>query len=173
MRILEAANKMDKLVERFIRYVRLNTQSNTDTGTHPSTAQQFDLARMLEGELKEIGLSDVRLSDTCYLTATLPSNTQTEARVIGFIAHKETSPDMTAVNVQPKIINNYDGKDILLNKEKNIIMSPSEFPSLLNYTGQDLIVTDGCTLLGADDKAGITEIVTAVEYLLNHPEIKH
>lgn len=164
---------MEKLIERFIKYVRINSQSSNDTGSHPSTASQFDFARMLVTELEEIGLVDVKLSETCYVTATLPSNTVVQAPVIGFIAHMDTSPDMTAENVQPKIIKNYDGKDILLNTEKGIVMSTSEFPSLLNYTGQDLIVTDGCTLLGADDKAGIAEIVTAMEYLTSHPEIKH
>lgn len=164
---------MEKLVERFIKYVRINSQSSNDTGSHPSTASQFDFARMLVTELEEIGLSDVKLSETCYVTATLPSNTVVHAPVIGFIAHMDTSPDMTAENVQPKIIKNYDGKDILLNTEKSIVMSTSEFPSLLNYASQDLIVTDGCTLLGADDKAGIAEIVTAMEYLTSHPEIKH
>ncbi len=164
---------MDKLVERFINYVRYNTQSSNDTGTHPSTARQFEFAQALAAELREIGLDDVSLSETCYITATLPANTELDAPVIGFIAHMDTSPDMTAENVQPRMVKNYDGGDILLNSEKRIILSPSEFPSLLNYTGQDLIVTDGCTLLGADDKAGVAEIVTAMEYLLRHPEIKH
>ncbi|MEN6315038.1 MAG: peptidase T [Clostridiaceae bacterium] len=164
---------MEKLIERFIKYTRMNTRSVYESGTHPSTAQQFDFARILEAELREIGLADVRLSDTCYITATLPSNIGANAPVVGFIAHMDTSPDMTAENVQPKRIQNYDGKDIVLNSDKQIIMSPSEFPSLLNYTGQDLIVTDGCTLLGADDKAGIAEIVTAMEYLIAHPDVRH
>jgi len=164
---------MEKLVERFIKYARINTQSSESTGTHPSTSQQLEFARKLEAEFKEIGLIDVELSKTCYITATLPSNIDIYAPVVGFIAHMDTSPDMTAENVQPKIVENYDGKDIVLNIAKQIIMSPSEFPSLLNYTGQDLIVTDGCTLLGADDKAGIAEIVTAMEHLTAHPEIKH
>lgn len=164
---------MEKLIERFIKYARINSQSSNNTGTHPSTAHQFDIARALEAELKEVGLSDVNLSKTCYITATLPSNMDIQTPVIGFIAHMDTSPDMTAENVQPKLITNYDGKDILLNTEKKIVLSTSEFPSLLNYTGQDLIVTDGCTLLGADDKAGVAEIITAMEYLISHPEIKH
>lgn len=164
---------MEKLIERFIRYARMNTQSGNDSGTHPSTARQVDFARLLEAELREIGLSDVSLSDTCYITATLPSNIETNVPVVGFIAHMDTSPDMTAENVRPKRIVNYDGKDILLNSEKQMILSPSEFPALLNYTGQDLIVTDGCTLLGADDKAGIAEIVTAMEYLIAHPDVRH
>lgn len=164
---------MDKLVERFMKYVRISSQSVYDTGTHPSTACQFEFARMLEAEFKAIGLADVELSNTCYVTATLPSNTELKTPVIGFIAHMDTSPDMTAENVWPKIIDHYDGKDILLNIEKQIVMATSEFPSLLSYIGQNLIVTDGCTLLGADDKAGIAEIVTAMEYLTCHPEIKH
>lgn len=164
---------MEKLIERFNKYARMNTRSVYESGTHPSTARQFDFARMLEAEFRDIGLADVRLSDTCYITATLPSNMGGNAPVIGFIAHMDTSPDMTAENVQPKHIQNYNGKDIILNNEKQIIMSPSEFPSLLNYTGQDLIVTDGCTLLGADDKAGIAEIVTAMEYLIAHPDVRH
>ena len=164
---------MEKLVDRFIKYARINSQSSYSTGTHPSTAHQFEFARSLEAALKDIGLADVKLSETCYITATLPSNTDLHTPVIGFIAHMDTSPDMTAENVQPQIIKNYDGMDIILNSAKNIVMSPSEFPSLLNYTGQDLIVTDGFTLLGADDKAGIAEIVTAMEYLILHPKIKH
>ena len=164
---------MEKLVERFIKYVKINTQSSTKTGTHPSTIQQLDLARIIASDLKEIGLTDVHISETCYVTATLPANTDHSIPVIGFIAHMDTSPDMTAENVHPRLIKGYDGKDILLNSEKQIVLSPSEFPSLTNYVGQDLIVTDGCTLLGADDKAGVAEIVTAMEYLANHPEIKH
>jgi tripeptide aminopeptidase len=164
---------MEKLVERFLKYVKINTQSTYDTGAHPSTSGQTGFARLLAAELEEIGLAEVAVSDKSYVTATLPSNTDFPAPVVGFIAHMDTSPDMTAENVRPQLVPKYDGKDILLNREKNIRLSPAEFPSLLNRKGQDLIVTDGCTLLGADDKAGIAEIVTAMEYLLGHPEIKH
>jgi tripeptide aminopeptidase len=164
---------MEKLTERFLRYTRLNTQSSTDTGTHPSTAAQTAFAVLLTAELAELGLKDVKLSDTCYITATLPANAESASPVVGFIAHMDTSPDMTAENVNPRIIENYDGSDILLNVEKHIKMSPVDFPSLLSHKGQDLIVTDGCTLLGADDKAGVAEIVTAMDYLIRHPEIKH
>lgn len=164
---------MEKLVERFMKYVHIDTQSGYETGIHPSTSHQFEFARMLEAELRAIGLADVVLSKACYVTATLPSNTDLQTPVVGFIAHMDTSPDMTAENVRPKIIEHYDGKDILLSIEKQIVMSPSQFPSLLDYIGQDLIVTDGCTLLGADDKAGVAEIVTTMEYLTQHPEIKH
>ncbi len=164
---------MDKLTERFLKYAHINTQSSNDTGTHPSTASQTAFAKVLAEELSGIGLRDVKLSDTCYITATLPSNIECPSPVVGFIAHMDTSPDMTAENVNPRIIKNYDGSDILLNTEKHISMSPIDFPSLLSHTGQDLIVTDGCTLLGADDKAGIAEIVTAMDYLIKHPEIKH
>lgn len=164
---------MENLVERFLKYVRFNTQSDSETGTHPSTPSQTGFAGTLVTELEQIGLNDVRLSDTCYVTATLPSNTDASSPVIGFIAHLDTSPDMTAENVNPQIIKNYTGDELVLNSEKNITMSPAEFPSLRNLTGQDLIVTDGTTLLGADDKAGIAEIVTAMDYLIRHPEIKH
>jgi tripeptide aminopeptidase len=164
---------MEKLTERLLKYVQLNTQSSYDTGTHPSTATQTVFAKVLAAELAEIGLADVKLSDTCYITATLPANTEFASPVVGFIAHMDTSPDMTSENVNPRVVANYDGSDLLLNDEKQIIMSPIDFPSLLNLTGQDLIITDGCTLLGADDKAGVAEIVTAMDYLISHPEIKH
>jgi tripeptide aminopeptidase len=164
---------MEKLAERFLKYARFNTQSSYDTGTHPSTAAQTAFAKVLAEELAGIGLTEVKLSDTCYITATLPSNIEFPSPVVGFIAHMDTSPDMTAENVNPRIVENYDGSDIVLNNEKHITMSPTDFPSLLSHTGQDLIVTDGCTLLGADDKAGIAEIVTAMDYLIRHPEIKH
>lgn len=164
---------MDRLVERFLKYVRINTQSSNDTGTHPSTTSQTAFAKVLAAELAGIGLTEVELSDTCYITATLPSNMEFPSPVVGFIAHMDTSPDMTAENVNPRIVENYDGSDILLDNEKHITMSPADFPSLLSHTGQDLIVTDGRTLLGADDKAGIAEIVTAMDYLIRHQEIKH
>lgn len=164
---------MEKLINRFLKYVQIDTQSSFDAGTHPSTGSQHEFAQMLAAELKEIGMDDVNVSKYSYVTATLPSNINRPSQVIGFIAHMDTSPDMTAQNVKPRIIKEYDGKDILLNEEKQIVMSVKEYPSLSKCTGHDLIVTDGTTLLGADDKAGIAEIITAMEYLIAHPEIKH
>lgn len=161
------------LVDRFLKYVKINTESSTKTHTAPSTPGQFELARELEKELCAMGLKDVSLDEKCYLMATLPANTNKEVPVIGFISHMDTSPDMTGKNVNPRIVKNYDGKDIVLNKDMNIILSPNDFPEMRDYTGQDLIVTDGTTLLGADDKAGIAEILTAIQYLIDHPEIKH
>lgn len=161
------------LVDRFLKYVKINTESSTKTHTAPSTPGQFELARELEKELCAMGLKDVSLDDKCYLMATLPANTNKKVPVIGFISHMDTSPDMTGKNVNPRIVKNYDGKDIVLNKDMNIILSPNDFPEMRDYTGQDLIVTDGTTLLGADDKAGIAEILTAIQYLIDHPEIKH
>ncbi|WP_397446575.1 peptidase T [Polaribacter sp. R77954] len=162
-----------QIIERFVKYVTIDTESDPNNPAFPSTAKQWDLAKLLEEELKAIGLQDVELDENCYLMATLPSNIQVDVPVIGFIAHIDTSPDFTGKNVKPQIINNYDGKDILLEKEQNIVLSPQDFDDLLQYKGQTLITTDGTTLLGADDKAGITEIVSAMEYLVNHPEIKH
>ncbi len=164
---------MEKLIDRFIKYVKIDTQSCFDAGTHPSTGSQHEFAQILAAELKEIGLVDVNVSEYSYVTATLPSNIDHPSPVIGFIAHMDTSPEMTAKNVKPRIIKKYDGKDILLNEEKQIVMRVKEYPSLLKCVGHDLIVTDGTTLLGADDKAGIAEIITAMEYLIAHPEIKH
>lgn len=162
-----------KVVDRFIKYVKFDTESSTKTGLTPSTPGQMVLAKALEQELIEMGLEDVSLDDKGYLMATLPSNMDKEVPVIGFIAHMDTSPDLTGKNVKPRIVEGYNGKDIALNKELNVILSPKDFPEMLDYEGQDLIVTDGTTLLGADDKAGIAEILTAIEYLKNHPEIKH
>ena len=144
-----------------------------DLPAFPSTNKQWNLAKALEKELNEIGLSDVYLDENCYLMATLPSNVNHKVPTIGFIAHIDTSPDFTGTNVNPQFHKNYDGKDIILNAEEDIILSPEDFDDLLLYKGQTLITTDGTTLLGADDKAGIAEIVTAMEYLINHPEIKH
>jgi len=163
----------DKLVERFLRYVRFDTQSDPKSGTTPSTPGQMVFARELEKELRLIGLSEVEVDQNGYVTATLPSNVEKETPVIGFIAHMDTSPDFTGFDVCPKIIESYPGGDIILNSELNIILSAATFPEIENYTGQDIIVTDGKTLLGADDKAGIAEIVTAMEYLVSHPEIRH
>ncbi len=164
---------MQPIIDRFIRYVSIDTQSDPHSKTTPSTEKQWVLAKQLFKELKSIGLEEVTIDDKGYIMATLPSNVQKEVPTIGFISHYDTSPDFTATNVKPRIIENYDGKEILLNKELNIRLSPDYFEDLLLYKGQTLIVTDGTTLLGADDKAGITEIVTAMEYLISHPEIKH
>lgn len=161
------------VVDRFIKYVKFDTESDTETGITPSTSGQMILARELEKELREIGLEDITLDDNAYLMATLPANTDKKVPTIGFIAHLDTSPDLTGKNVNPRIVKNYDGKDVVLNKDTKVILSPSDFPEMLDYKGQDLIVTDGNTLLGADDKAGIAEIVTAIKYLKDHPEIKH
>ena len=164
---------MSKLLNRFLRYVWINTQSDPASDTCPSTERQWDLARMLRDELESLGLAEVHLDKRAYLTATLPANTDRDIPTIGFIAHFDTSPDFTAENVQPRVVENYDGEDILLNPEKEIVLSPAYFPELKHYVGQTLVVTDGTTLLGADDKAGVAEIVTAMEYLLAHPEIPH
>lgn len=164
---------MQKIIDRFVKYVQVDTQSDPNNPDFPSTKKQWDLAHILVDELKEIGMQDVTLDDHCYIMATLPSNVDFKVPTIGFIAHIDTSPDYSGTNVKPQIHKNYDGGDILLNKAENIVLSPSYFEDLLLYKGQTLITTDGTTLLGADDKAGITEIVSAMEYLINHPEIKH
>lgn len=161
------------ITDRFLKYVKFDTESNTETGVTPSTSGQFILARELEKELKEMGLEDISLDEKCYLMATLPANIDKEIPAIGFVSHMDTSPDLTGKNVNPRIVSNYDGKDIILNKDLNVILSPTDFPEITDYIGQDLIVTDGTTLLGADDKAGIAEILTAIQYLIDHPEIKH
>ena len=161
------------LIDRFISYVTVDTESDPTSQTTPSTAKQWDLANALVEELKHIGLQDVTIDDNAYIMATLPSNVPHKVPTIGFISHFDTTPDFTGKDVKPQIIENYDGKDIVLNKAQNIILSPSYFEDLLLYKGQTLITTDGTTLLGADDKAGITEIVSAMEYLVQHPEIKH
>ena len=162
------------VVDRFLDYVKFDTQSDELTNLTPSTPGQMIFAQHLEKELKAMGLQDISLDDNGYLMATLPANTDASGvPTVGFIAHLDTSPDMSGRHVTPRIVQNYDGNPIVLNAEKNIILSPEEFPELLHYVGQDLIVTDGNTLLGADDKAGIDEIITAVDYLMKHPEIKH
>jgi len=162
-----------KLIDRFISYAKIYTESDPTSTTTPSSERQWDLAHYLVEELKSIGMSEVSIDEHAYVMATLPSNVEGDIPVIGFIAHLDTSPDFTGKNVNPQIIENYNGRDIVLNKEENIILSPDEFKELANYKGQTLITTDGTTLLGADDKAGIAEIVTAMEYLINHPEIPH
>ncbi|RKR12313.1 tripeptide aminopeptidase [Maribacter vaceletii] len=164
---------MQHLINRFLSYVKIDTQSNPESKTTPSTEKQWNLALELVNELKSIGLEDVTIDNHAYIMATLPSNIDKEVPTIGFISHFDTTPDFSGTNVNPQIIKNYDGKDIVLNAEKNIILSPNYFEDLLLYKGQTLITTDGTTLLGADDKAGIAEIVTAMEYLIKHPEIKH
>ena len=161
------------LTERFLDYVRFDTQSDELTNMTPSTPGQMVFARYLRDELQRLGLRDISLDDNGYLMATLPGNTDADVPAVGFIAHMDTSPDMSGHNVSPRIVKDYDGGDITLNAEKGIVLSPADFPELLNYKGQDLIVTDGNTLLGADDKAGIAEIIGAVEYLIEQPEIKH
>ena len=161
------------VIERFLKYVTFDTQSDESTGVTPSTPKQMVFAQYLKTELEELGLKDISLDENGYLFATLPSNVNHEVPVVGFIAHMDTSPDMSGENVKPRIVEKYDGKDIPLCAEENIILSPANFPELLDHVGEDLIVTDGNTLLGADDKAGIAEIVGAVAYLIAHPEIKH
>jgi len=166
---------MSKVVERFLRYITYDTQSNEESNTTPSTEGQMIFARALKKELEEIGLKEVSLDEKGYLMATLESNLEEDKQVptIGFIAHMDTSPDISGKNVRPQIIKNYDGGDIILNKEEKIVLSPTDFPELKDYVGKDIITTDGTTLLGTDDKAGIAEIITAMEYLLENPEIKH
>lgn len=161
------------IINRFIKYVTVDTESNPNNPAFPSTEKQWELAKILVDELKDIGMEEVDLDKNCYLMATLPSNVDYPVPTIGFIAHIDTSPDFTGANIKPQIIENYEGNDIVLNKEKNIILSPDYFSDLLLYKGQTIITTDGTTLLGADDKAGVTEIVSAMEYLIQHPEIKH
>lgn len=160
------------LTERFIRYVKINTQSDENSTTCPSTPGQREFGRLLAEEMKEIGLKDISVDENGYVMATLPANIHKDIPVIGFLAHLDTSPDYTAEKVQPQIIE-YPGGDILLNREKDIILSEDDFPDVKKYAGQKLITSDGTTLLGADDKAGVAEIMTAMDYLVKHPEIKH
>ncbi|WP_445756273.1 peptidase T [Polaribacter sp.] len=161
------------ITNRFLKYVVIDTTSDPENPAFPSTEKQWNLAKLLEKELIEIGLEDVELDENCYLMATLPSNIQVQVPTIGFISHIDTSPDFSGINVKPKIIENYQGNDIILNETEKIILSSDYFEDLKQYIGQTIITTDGTTLLGADDKAGIAEIVTAMEYLVHHPEIKH
>ncbi|WP_224483695.1 peptidase T [Robertkochia aurantiaca] len=162
-----------RITDRFISYITIDTQSDPESSTTPSTEKQWVLARKLAAELKDIGMEDVEIDKHAYVMATLPSNVEHQVPVIGFVAHFDTTPDYTGKNVNPQIIENYDGGKIVLNHEKNMVLSPEYFEDLLLYKGQTLITTDGTTLLGADDKAGITEIVTAMEHLINNPDIKH
>jgi len=165
--------KLQNLTERFLNYVKFETTSDENSPTCPSTKNQMEFAKRIAAELKEIGLVEVEVDENGYVMATCPANTTRDLPVIGFIAHMDTSPDMSGKNVNPKIIKNYDGNDIILNEEAGIVLSPSDFPELLENKGLDLITTDGTTLLGADDKAGIAEIITAMEYLISHPELPH
>jgi tripeptide aminopeptidase len=165
---------MQSVIDRFIRYIKIDTQSMRKSETYPSTEKQLDLARLLVEELKALGLEDAAMDQYGYVTATLPANTDSaDIPVIGFLAHMDTSPDLSGTHVNPQFVENYDGGEIVLNAEKDIRMSPEEFPDLKKYVGKTLITTDGTTLLGADDKAGVAEIMAAAEYLLEHPEIKH
>ncbi len=164
---------MNTLLDRFLRYVRIDTQSDPESASTPSTEKQWELARLLAREMEQMGLSDVRLDDKAYLTATLPSNSDAPVPVIGFVSHFDTSPDFSGARVNPRVVAGYDGGPIALNAAQGVILTPSEFPEMLLYKGQTLVVTDGTTLLGADDKAGIAEILTAMEFLLAHPEIPH
>jgi tripeptide aminopeptidase len=162
-----------QILDRFLKYVSIDTQSDDTSTTFPSTAKQFDMLNLLHDQLKAFGLADVSIDTNGYVMGTLPSNTSKKVPVIGFVSHVDTSPDMSGANVKPRLIEKYDGKDIILNQEKNIVMSIVDFPELPEYAGQTLIVTDGTTLLGADDKAGVTEIMAAIEYLVTHPGIEH
>ncbi|MDO5981785.1 peptidase T [Flavivirga spongiicola] len=163
----------ENIIKRFVSYVTIDTESDPTSDTTPSTKKQWDLANKLAEELKTIGMHDVSIDANAYIMATLPSNIDYDVPTIGFVSHFDTSPDFTGAHVNPQIIENYDGNDIVLNANENIVLSPDYFDDLLLYKGQTLITTDGNTLLGADDKAGICEIVSAMEYLVNHPEIKH
>lgn len=163
----------NEIIERFTSYVKVDTQSNEDNEVCPSTPGQMILANMLVKELNEIGMEDVTIDENGYVMATLPSNTDKQLPTIGFLAHIDTATDFTGTDVKPQIVENYDGDELTLNQELQIILSPTYYPNLENYVGHTLITTDGTTLLGADNKAGIAEIMTAMDYLLKHPEIKH
>ncbi len=161
------------LLEKFYKYIGIDTQADPTSQTFPSTKKQFNLARVLVEELREMGLEDAHVDENCYVMATLPSNIDKEVPVIGFLSHVDTAPDMSGADIKPNIVEDYDGEDILINHEKQMFLKVADFPELKKYVGQTLITTDGTTLLGADDKAGIAEIMTAIEYLTQNPEIKH
>lgn len=161
------------LLERFLKYVSIHTTSDENTGLVPSTPQQMEFAKILAEELKDMGMQDVSLDKKGYLMATLPSNIDKNVPTVGFISHLDTSPDMSGKNVKPRIVENYDCNDIVLNEKENIVLSPKQFPELTMYRGQSLVVTNGLTLLGADDKAGIAEIMTAMDYFIKNPDVKH
>ena len=164
---------MENVLYRFLRYTKVFTTSDPNSETFPSTSRQLIFADQLAGELLNIGLAEVTLDEFGYVTATLPSNTDHPVKVIGFISHMDTSPDFSGENVNPQLVKDYQGQDLVLNADQKMVLSPTDFPELLKYVGQDLITTDGKTLLGADDKAGIAEIITAMDYLIRHPEISH
>ena len=164
---------LETAVKRFLRYVKYETTSDENSSKCPSTEGQMAFAKVLSDELKSIGLEDVSVDENGYVMGTILSNVDKEVPVVGFIAHMDTSPDMSGKNVNPQIIENYDGNDIVLNRDLNVVLSPNDFPELKQYVGKSLITTDGTTLLGADDKAGVAAIITACEYLISHPEIKH
>ena len=163
----------DKILDRFLRYVKTDTQSAEGSNQFPSTEKQLHLAAILADELKKIGLNEISVDEKGYVMATWPSNIDYKAHVVGFLAHMDTSPDMSGTNVNPQVIENYDGGDILLNIDSGLTLKTADFPEIKQYKGQTIITTDGTTLLGADDKAGIAEIMTAMEYIIQHPEIKH
>ena len=163
---------MEKILDRFLRYVSVDTQSDENSESQPSSAKQLDLLRMLRDELTAMGV-EATLDEYGYVMATLPSNIDRKVPVVGFIAHVDTSPDASGANVRPQIIENYDGGDIALKGVPGLFLKPSEFPELLGHKGETIITTDGTTLLGADDKAGVAEIMNAVQYMVEHPEFKH
>ena len=164
---------MNSLVERFLKYVQIDTDSNPESNACPSSKIQWDLAKVIIEDLKALGMEDITLDENCYIMATLPANCDEDIPAIGFIAHMDTAPSYNGRGVKPRIVENYNGEDIVLNSEENVVLSPKDFAHMKNYVGQDLIVTDGSSLLGADDKAGIVEIIEAIKYLKEHPEIKH
>ncbi len=164
---------MQSVIDRFIRYIKIDTQSARNAEAYPSTQKQLNLAKLLVKELKDLGLADAAMDEYGYVTATLPANIEKDVPVVGFLAHMDTSPDLSGENVNPQFVEDYDGSVVVLNNEKQITMYPEEFPDLKKYIGKTLIMTDGTTLLGADDKAGAAEIMTALETLIDHPEIKH
>ncbi len=164
---------MNSLVERFLKYVQIDTDSNPESNACPSSEIQWDLAKVIVEDLKALGMEDITLDENCYIMATLPANCDEDIPAIGFIAHMDTAPSYNGRGVKPRIVENYNGEDIVLNADENVVLSPKDFAHMKNYVGQDLIVTDGSSLLGADDKAGIVEIIEAIKYLKEHPEIKH
>lgn len=164
---------MNSLVERFLKYVQIDTDSNPESNACPSSEIQWDLAKVIVEDLKALGMEDITLDENCYIMATLPAKCDEDIPAIGFIAHMDTAPSYNGRGVKPRIVENYNGEDIVLNADENVVLSPKDFAHMKNYIGQDLIVTDGSSLLGADDKAGIVEIIEAIKYLKEHPEIKH
>ena len=164
---------MSKLLERFLNYVRFDTQSDENSDSYPSTEGQRIFAEYLKNELISIGMKDVEVDEYSYVFGTLPSNIEKDIPSIGFMAHMDTAPNMSGKDVNPRVVENYDGKDIVLNEKHNIVLSTKYYPEILQFVGDSIVVTDGTTLLGADDKGGVAEIITAMEYLINHPEIKH